>query len=83
MKRVDLSTVNHSPHDGRLLADSFDISMCGECTGAHVDLIGPDGTVFATATIGPEMFRGIAAKFCEFEEYVGRMAPELVPRKSS
>ncbi len=70
MKRVDLAKVRHSRADGRLMASSFDLSMCDQCDGAHIDFQDASGNVFATAIIPPELFIGVAAKLCEFSEFV-------------
>jgi hypothetical protein len=70
MSRVDLSKVKHTRRDGRLLATSFNVSVCSECDAAHFDLMDPDGNVFATALIPPDHFLQVAAKFCEFSEFM-------------
>lgn len=65
-KHMDMAGVRVSEHDGRLMANSFNISICTSCDAAHFDCLAEDGTtVFTSAVIGPEAFRSMAAWFTE------------------
>ncbi|MHC2250963.1 hypothetical protein ACVILK_000655 [Bradyrhizobium embrapense] len=62
--------------DGRLIATSFNLSVCDHCDSAHFDLLDPEGRTFSTATIAPEDFRKVAAWFTQaaidFEASTGK-----------
>lgn len=56
--------------DGRLLATSFEMSVCETCDSVHIDLQGKDGEVFCSAIIAPESVREMGAYLIELANHI-------------
>lgn len=57
-KTVDLTHVRRTS-DGRLMASAIDVGECGACPFLHVDLVGQDGKVYATAILNDRIVHRI------------------------
>lgn len=50
-KDSDLSNVFRSATDGRLMATTYEVSLCETCDGAHFDFKDQKGAIFCSALI--------------------------------